>query len=56
MTSHDRLFADMMTSMSTRIDGWIACGLTPAAALARVLAASCADSKVRAALTAKYGA
>lgn len=56
MTSHDRLFADMMTSMSTKVDGWIACGLTPADALARVLAASCAGPKVIAALAAKYAA
>lgn len=56
MTSHDRLFAEMMNSMSNRIDGWIACGLTPADALARVLAASCAGPKVRDALITKYSA
>ena len=54
MTSNDRLFAEMMNNMSAKIDGWIACGLTPADALARVLRESCAGPRVRAALAEKY--
>lgn len=56
MTSHDRLFLDMMTKMSASVDGWIACGFAPADALARVLRESSAGPKVRAALAEKYGA
>jgi hypothetical protein len=56
MTSHDRLFADVLAKLSATVDFWMANGLSAADAVQRALANSSAGPRVRAALAAKYTA
>ncbi len=56
MTSHDRLFSDVLSKLSATVDFWMANGLSAADAVQRALANSSAGPRARAALAAKYTA
>lgn len=49
------LFDTMFSSVCSKVDSWVACGLPVQEAVQRAFAASAAGSKVREAVAVRYG-